>query len=96
MKNIKNSTKKWLTVAGCLAVCVILALLIGSRFQTGTTVDGQVPSQSSHSSDITVQTPQLETEKEGIGNSPGYFGIVRVQIIHAVSSARWHPSKRRC
>lgn len=29
---MKNNTKKWLTVAGCLAVCVVLVIVIASSF----------------------------------------------------------------
>lgn len=64
MKNMKNNTKKWLVIAGCLSVCVVLAVLIGSQFQKKPITDGPLPSQSTQPTDITVQPPQTETEKE--------------------------------
>lgn len=68
MKNMKNSTKKWLTVAGCLAVCAVLVVLIGVRMQTGRPTDAPLPSQSAQPSDVTVEpiTKPTETEKEKV------------------------------
>ncbi len=56
MKNINNKTKKWLVVGGCLVACVVLVVLIGSRFTTEPQTDEPIPSQSSQPSNVTVDT----------------------------------------
>lgn len=65
MKNMNSKMKKWLAVTGGLALCVILVVLIGQRFQTPNPVDAPLPSQSSDVSDVTVDSSELDsTEKE--------------------------------
>ena len=65
MKNMNPKMKKWLAVAGGLALCVILVVLIGQRFQTPNPVDAPLPSQSSEVSDVTVDPSGPDsTEKE--------------------------------
>jgi cytoskeletal protein RodZ len=65
MKNMNPKMKKWLAVAGGLALCVILVVLIGQRFQTPDRVDAPLPSQSSDVSDVTVDPSEPDsTEKE--------------------------------
>lgn len=66
MKNMNNKTKKWLTVAGCLVVCAILVGLISSQLKTEPITDEPLPSQSSQSSDVTVNAPDTEREKEPV------------------------------
>jgi negative regulator of sigma E activity len=56
MKNISNKTKKWLVVGGCLVACVVLVVLIGSRFTVEPQTDEPIPSQSSQPSDVKVDT----------------------------------------
>ena len=51
---MKNSTKKWLTIAGCLAVCAVLVVVIASRFAGETVTDGDLPSSSSQQGDVVV------------------------------------------
>ena len=36
---MKNSTKKWLTVAGCLAICVVLVAVIAGSFSKDKVTD---------------------------------------------------------
>lgn len=62
MKNMNNKTKKWLTVAGGLAMCAVLVVLIGTQFQKDTVKDDPLPTQSSQPSDVTVETPSAEKE----------------------------------
>ena len=66
---MKNTTKKWLTVAGCLVLCAVLVGLISMRFQTEPPQDELLPTQSSQPSDVTVDpgnaTP-AEKEKEPV------------------------------
>lgn len=64
MNNMKNNTKKWIAVAGCLAVCVVLAVLIGSQLQKKSVTDELFQSQNSKQADVTVQPPQAETKNE--------------------------------
>ena len=65
MKNMNPKMKKWLAVAGGLALCVVLVVLIGQRFQTPMPVDDPIPSQSSEVSDVTVGPSESDsTEKE--------------------------------
>ena len=51
---MKNSTKKWLTIAGCLVVCAVLVVVIASRFAGETVTDGDLPSSSSQQGDVVV------------------------------------------
>ena len=61
---MKNNTKKWLTVAGCLVLCAVLVGLIGMKLQTSSPKDEPLPSQSAQPSDVTVVAPDTEKEKE--------------------------------
>lgn len=60
---MNNRTKKWAVAAGCLAVCVILAVLINSQFQKNPIIDEPIAPQDEQNSDVTVNTPETE-EKE--------------------------------
>ena len=44
---MKNNTKKWLTVAGCLVVCAILVAVIASSFSKDKVTDDPLPPSSS-------------------------------------------------
>lgn len=70
MKNMNNKTKKWLTVAGGLAMCAMLVVLIGTQLQKDTVKDDPLPPQSSQVSDVTVETPTAEKEKEVVVTPP--------------------------
>lgn len=67
---MKNSTKKWLTVAGCLVVCAVLVGLIGSQFRIEPPKDEPLPTQSAQQDDVTVKTPTPEKEKEPVVTPP--------------------------
>ena len=51
---MKNSTKKWLTVAGCLAICVVLVIVIVSSFSKNRVNDDPLPPSSSQQNDVVV------------------------------------------
>lgn len=65
MKNMNAKTKKWLAVTGCLALCAVLVVLIGQRFQTPKPVDTPPSPQNSEVSNVTVDPKVPDTtEKE--------------------------------
>lgn len=51
---MKNSTKKWLTVVGCLAICVVLVIVIVSSFSKNRVNDDPLPLSSSQQNDVVV------------------------------------------
>jgi len=60
-----NKTKKWLLIAGGLAISAVLVVAIAGQFQTEKPADALLPSQSSSVSDVTVDSNALDnTEKE--------------------------------
>ncbi|MBR0597684.1 DUF6550 family protein [Sinanaerobacter chloroacetimidivorans] len=69
MKNISDKTQKRLAIAGCLAACVVLAVLIGSRFIPEKSAEQPLPSQNSQSSQVTVNT-DAEKGKEVVVVTP--------------------------
>lgn len=65
MKNMNDKTKKWLVVAGGLALCAVLLVAITGQFKAEKPTDAPLPSQSSSASDVTVDPSVLDTtEKE--------------------------------
>ena len=65
MKNINDKTKKWLVVAGGLALCAVLVVAITGQFKTEKPTDAPLPSQSSSASDVTVDPSAPDSaEKE--------------------------------
>ena len=70
MKKMNDKMKKWLTVAGCLAVCAVLVGLIGAQFRTEPPKDAPLPGQSSQPPEVTVQTPGTEKENEPVVVTP--------------------------
>lgn len=63
MKNMNDKTKKWLVVAGGLAVSAVLLVLIAGTFKTPTAQDVDIPQSSSEVQDIVVDVPDT-TDKE--------------------------------
>lgn len=65
MKNMSDKTKKWLLIAGGLALSAVLVVAIAGQFQTEKPTDALLPSQSTSVSDVTVDPNALDnTEKE--------------------------------
>ncbi len=52
---MKDRTKKWLVVAGGLALCAILAVLIGSKFITPPVTDPPLPITDDSTASVTVE-----------------------------------------
>jgi FtsZ-interacting cell division protein ZipA len=69
MKNMNSKTKKWLVVIGCLAVCAVLVVLIGSRFATEKPIDQPLLPETSQTSDITVDI-NADKEKDVVVTTP--------------------------
>lgn len=69
MKNINDKIKKRLALAGSLAVCAVLVVLIGSRFIHEQSAEQPLMPQSSESTDVTVNT-DAEKEKEVVVATP--------------------------
>jgi FtsZ-interacting cell division protein ZipA len=69
MKNMNSKTKKWLVVIGCLAVCAVLVVLIGSRFASEKPVDQPLLPETSQPSDITVDI-NADKEKDVVVTTP--------------------------
>ena len=73
MNNMKNNRKKWIAVAGYLALCAVLVVLIGQQFKAEKPVDTPLSSQSSEVGDVTVDPKEpsnTEEEKEVIVTPP--------------------------
>lgn len=51
---MKNNTKKWLTVAGCLVICVVLVVVIVSSFSKDKVTDAPLPPSSSQQGNVVV------------------------------------------
>jgi cytoskeletal protein RodZ len=65
MKNMNDKTKKWMLVAGGLALSAVLVVAIAGQFKTEKPTDAPLPSQSSSVSDVTVDPNRTDnTEKE--------------------------------
>lgn len=65
MKNMSDKTKKWLLVAGGLALSAVLVVAIANQFKTEKPTDAPLPTQSSSASDVTVDPNAPDTtEKE--------------------------------
>lgn len=69
MKNMNSNIKKWLVVIGCLAVCAVLVVLIGSRFASEKPVDQPLLPETSQPSDITVDI-NADKEKDVVVTPP--------------------------
>ncbi len=54
MKNMNDKTKKWLLVAGGLALSAVLVVTIAGQFKSENPTDAPLPSQSSQVSDVTL------------------------------------------
>lgn len=73
MKIMNDKTKKWLIVAGGLALSAVLVVAITGQFKTEKPVDAPLPSQSSQISDVTVDpkvSDSAEKEKEVVIQQP--------------------------
>ena len=84
---MKNTTKKWLTVAGCLAVCAVLVFVISSQFGREPVTDDPLPTGSSQPEDVVVTEPgggddnaekkddvEVKPEIPSVSSTPGASG----------------------
>lgn len=70
MKNINDKTKKWIFIAGGLALSAVLVVAIIGQFRTPPIQDVDIPPQSSSSQDVTVDTPDITEKEDGITVPP--------------------------
>lgn len=70
MKNMNEKTKKWLFIAGGLALSAVLMVAIAGQFRTAPIQDVDIPPQSSSSQDVTVDTPDITEKEDGITVPP--------------------------
>lgn len=66
MKNMNDKTKKWLVVAGVLAVSAVLIAMISGQFRTAPINDVEIPPQNSDGQNVAVETPNIIEEENGI------------------------------
>ncbi len=65
MKNMNEKTKKWIIVAGGLAICAVLVMAIAGRFSKPATEDALLPIQSDDGKDIVVdESNNIEKENQ--------------------------------
>lgn len=62
---MKNRTKKWLVVAGCLMICAVLVVLIGGSFSKEPVQDDPLPVLENTPGGVTVDPG---TQGNGAGN----------------------------
>lgn len=60
---MNDKTKKWLIVAGGLAICAVLAVMIAGRFSKPTAEDALLPIQSGDEKNVVIDESNI-TEKE--------------------------------
>ncbi|WP_283674491.1 DUF6550 family protein [Butyricicoccus sp. Marseille-Q5471] len=73
MKNMNEKTKRWLLIAGGLALSAVLVVAITDQFKTEKPTDAPLPSQSSTVPDVTVDPnapDNAEKEKEVVIRTP--------------------------
>lgn len=73
MKNMNDKTKRWLLIAGGLALCAVLVVAITGQFKTEKPTDAPLPSQSSTVPDVTVDPnapDNAEKEKAVVVQTP--------------------------
>ena len=70
MKNMNEKTKKWLFIAGGLALSAVLVVAITGQFRTPPIQDVDIPPQSSSSQDVVVDTPDITEKEDGITVPP--------------------------
>jgi hypothetical protein len=70
MNNMENNRKKWIAVAGCLALCAVLVVLIGQQFKAEKPVDTPLSSQSSEMGDVTVDSKEPNSEEKEVIVTP--------------------------
>lgn len=61
---MKQSTKKWLVVAGGLALCAVLVVLIIGRFEKAPPQDAPLPTATSQPGGVVVQDPDTSGAPE--------------------------------
>lgn len=63
MRNISDKAKKWITVTGCLAVCAVMVMLIGSQLKTEKPMDADID-KTSQEKEVVVPVPELSDEEK--------------------------------
>lgn len=66
MKNMNDKTKRWLFIAGGLALSAVLVVAIAGQFRTPPIQDVDIPPQRSSSQNVTVDTPDIAEKEDDI------------------------------
>lgn len=66
MKNINDRLKKWLLIAGGLALSVVLMVAIMSQFKAPPTNDSDLPEQNSGTQKVAVENPDIIEKEDDI------------------------------
>ena len=94
MKNMNDKTKKWLVVAGGLAVSAVLLVLIAGTFKTPTAQDVDIPQSSSEVQDIVVDVPDTTDKGRASDRGKSYSAADTGETCHTYTGYYPAPGRR--